>query len=711
MSISRRRFLSSFLKGAGCFAVTATVPTVPAVLARATDAHDPGAGERDARDSDAPERYRFPQGLASGDPLPDAVMLWTRVEQVDEATSASPIPLTVQVSRDEAFSTVLLEQSVVAPPESDGTVRVFVENLDPGTTYYYRFAALDGSTPAHVGRTRTAPAPDADVSVRFAVASCQAYEAGHFGAYRWLLEEQENSADPRLDAVLHLGDFIYEALGYGAARTVPDFPDGGTHGEDGTGRHARTLADYRHLYKVYLSDPDLQEARARFPFINIWDDHEFTNDAWQSASTYDGGSEPAQQRKIAANRAWFEFIPAVLSDHPGSAGQSSHARDFTNATVENADFEQTTRSGLHPESNNRTAVQSMTIYRSFRWGRHMELTLTDTRSYRSMHPVPPEINRQIAGTDRYLTPLRVVEVFDAGRTYNGGHPPPMVKVGEQEVPNVRRDHPPGTMLGAPQKDWWKATMAASDATWKIWGHSVPTLPMRLDLGAVNPEAETVVFTTDTWDGYLTERRELMDFLHDRQITNIVSLSGDNHNSFAGVLSRTYDDPDGALLENNAVGAEFSVCGISSPSVFQALVQAVDADSPLRPLVTHDARATGGAKQEETLNLTFLHGARSAANVAQTGDLDQAMSATNDAPNPHLRYVDSNAYGLAIVTVAETGVDAEFVTMPPPVDVPRTGAPAPLRRTHFHVPTWTAGDVPDLEGPTITGRPPFPLPEQ
>jgi len=657
-------------------------------------------------------RYRFPEGLASGDPLPNAVMLWTRVERVDGATpegrTEAGVPLNLQVSEDESFSTVIVDRTVNAPGSSDGTVRVFVRNLTPRTTYYYRFVAPDGTRPSFTGRTRTAPARTDDVTVRIAVASCQAYEAGNYGAYRWLIEEDASTRERSIDVVLHLGDFIYEALGYGTARSAPDFPDGGSHGDDGSQRHAKTLADYRHLYKTYLSDPDLQEARARFPFVNIWDDHEFTNDAWQSAATYDAGREPAQERKVAANRAWFEFIPAVLSDHPGSAGQTSQAQDYKDTPVENSALPAIATEGLHPEPNNRSAIESLTIYRSFRWGKHLELTLTDTRSYRSAHPVPPEINRRIAGTDRYLTPLSVVEVFDAGRTYDDGRPPATVSVGDREVPNARRHHPPGTMLGRRQKSWWKSTMKSSDATWKVWGHSVPTLPMRLDLDAVDPDAETVVFTTDTWDGYLTERAELMAFLDDNRIRNVVSLSGDNHNSFAGVACRQYDHENADAAAADAVGAEFSVCGISSPSVFQALVQAVDADSALRPLITHDARGAGGNEYEETLNLTFLHGAKAAAAAAKTGRLEDAMSVANDAQNPHLRYVDSNAYGLAIVTVDGDAVDADFVTIPPPTEVPRTTTPDPLRRTRFHLPTRTPGEPVDLQGPEVSGHPPFPL---
>ncbi|WP_103027688.1 alkaline phosphatase D family protein [Salinibacter altiplanensis] len=711
MPTSRRTFLERFLKGAGCFAVAASLP------GKATGAPA----------SPAPGRpgvtYQFPQGLASGDPLPTSVILWTRatrgsppeksppekssVEAGGKGKQGSSIPLALHVSRDEDFSTVVAERQISAPAESDHTARVLVEDLQPGTTYYYRFEAPDGSRPAHVGRTRTAPAPDEDTSVRFAFASCQAYEAGHFGAYRWLLEEDDSaSPEKKIDFILHLGDFIYEGLEYGEARTVPDFPDGGHHGPDGAERHARTLADYRHLYKTYLSDPDLQEARARFPFVNIWDDHEFSNDAWQSAATYESGSDPAQQRKVAANRAWFEFIPAVLSDHPGTSDQPSHAKDFTEAAVENTPLEADRGTEVDSDENNQAAVDTLTIYRSFRWGRHLELVLTDTRSYRSAHPIPPKINRRIGGTDRYLAPLRAVEAFDAGKTYNDGNPPDSITIGDTEISNVRRDQPPGTMLGPRQKRWWKDVMRSSEATWKVWGHSVPTLPMRLDLDSVDPEGETVVFTTDTWDGYLREREELMRFLETQEITNFVSLSGDNHNTFAGAVSPTYEHSGPEAAAEPTLGAEFSICGISSPSVFQALLQAIGPDSALRPLVTGDGRIQGD--QEVSLNMTFLHGAKASVTAAKTGSARQGLQAANPAHNSHLRYVDSSAQGIGVVTVTEDNVETEMVTIPSPVETPRAADPTPLRTARFRLAARNGGAPVDLRGPEISGQPPFPL---
>lgn len=685
MPLDRRRFLAQFLKGAGCFAVAAGSPFAPRLLFQ-------GASRS--------PRVHFPQGLASGDPLPDAVVLWTRAEALDG--DRAPIPLTLQVSRRPDFARVVVERHVTATAASDHTVRVLVTGLEPDTTYYYRFAAGEDVTDL-TGRTRTAPAPDQDTEIRFAFASCQAYEAGFYGAYRRLVNEDEAAPeDERLHFVLHLGDFIYEALGYGGARRVPPFPDGRRIGGDGA-PYAVTLADYRHLYKTYLADPDLRLARARFPFVCVWDDHEFSDDAWQGASTYRDGAEPAQDRKAAANQAWTEFIPALLTEHPGSAGIPSEAHDFRPVDVRPAPFQGIGPDGLDREPNNRAAVGSLTIYRSFRWGRHLELVLSDLRSYRTPHPVPPELNRQLAGTDRYLTPLRAVEVFDAGRAYPGGAPA-TVRVGDAEIPNLRRDAEPGTLLGPRQKTWWKATMAATDATWRVWGHSVPSMPMRLDLGEVDPRAETVVFTTDTWDGYLTERAELMAFLAEHGIANVVSLAGDNHNSFAGLMYRTYgaDEP--------AVGAEFSVCGISSTSVFQALADLVVREGhPLAPIVAlpHPEYAESDGLVR-ALNLTFLHGTRASVTAAATGSLEAGLAAANPEQNPHLRYVDTDAYGYGVVRVGPERVRVTFVVVERPL-VDRGVQGARLRRrVHLEVPAWRPGEGARLDGPVVEGEPPFPL---
>lgn len=680
--MQRREFLSVFLRTVGCYAVAATAPRLA------------------ARVVPVPGLYHFPQGLASGDPTPTSVMLWTRVATRRRTTA--PVTLRLEVSLHPDFAALVATRDVDATSDSDHTVRVLVTDLTPDTTYYYRFWA-DGDMTDLLGRTRTAPAADADRPVRLAFASCQSYEGGYYHAWRTLLDEDLAAAPAeQLDFVLHLGDFIYEALGYGAARTVPPFPDGGGSGAGfGERGYALTLADYRHLYRTYLTDPDLRAARARWPFICTWDDHEFTDDSWQSVATYTPAGTPEQARKVAANRAWFEFIPAQLSDHPSPTNE---ACDFTPAASPiidaplSGDLDAT---GLDQEPNNLAALATLTIYRAFRFGRHVDLVVTDNRSYRSAHPVPGELNQQISGSPRYVTPYSLVRICDAGRDYADGHPPTEITLGDKSFPNPRRDAPPGTMLGAPQKAWFKRTLAASTATWKVWGNSLPLTPLRLDFDQLSAAGHELAFTIDSWDGYPGERAELLRFFAENQIPNLVSLTGDHHAHFAAAISPDYD----TSAEPAWIGAEFATAGTSSQSVFEGVLAYTAADSPLRPLTTFIDAA---GQPTDNLNTTFLWGSRAAMIAAKTtGDLTAAEAARNPRQNRHLAYVDTHSYGIARATFAPTATSVEFITLAKP-DVP-TLTP-PLRRAHFTLPaTPSDATTPKLATPTLTGLPPYPLP--
>ena len=357
--MKRREFLAATAAGVGWVVVSACV--------------GPRAG-RGGRSIGKPRGFEFPQGLASADPSPDSVVLWTRV--VSKQESAAAIPVTLQVSAAEHFEEVVAEEAIEATAENDFTLRVIVEDLQPDTTYYYRFLVGDGAS--QHGRTRTAPGVTDPRDIRFAFVSCQNYEQGYYGGYRRMLRDDVDAPEAeQLDFVLHLGDFIYEIIGMPSAseeggsapRSVPPFPSGG--GGEWLGmRYAASLDDYRHLYRTYLSDPDLQAARARWPFVCTWDDHEFTNDSWQSRSTYQAPDQPAQRRKLAANQAWFEFVPARLSGSNGVLSVLQRAHDFRPTSVVDAPFKGIDSHGFNREPNNRAAVESLTIYRSLRFGQH-----------------------------------------------------------------------------------------------------------------------------------------------------------------------------------------------------------------------------------------------------------------------------------------------------------------------------------------------------
>jgi alkaline phosphatase D len=686
-SFDRRQFLKLFASTAGCFALTAA--PVPFL-----------SGLRPAYAASGV--YSFPQGLASGDPQSDAVMLWTRVAPADADPTGSftkgSIDLVVQVSEDEGFTTLVLERPLRAEAAADHTVRVFLRGLKPDTYYYYRFTAGGDTTP-FIGRTRTAPARTNKRPVRYAFLCCQNYEQGFYGALRRLVND-DIAAKPedRIEFVLHLGDFIYEHTGdvpqdEKPARLVGPMPDGSKPWEpDGThpwwqrgGQTPETLADYRFLYKTYLTDPDLQAARARFPFIHTWDDHEFTNDAWQAHDTYfgDGGYVPI--RKLAANQAWFEFIPAILSDAPDFAGIKSAAHDLRPVKVSNI------------PADNLKAISSLTIYRAISWGSLLDLVITDLRSYRSAPVMSAEVKALVKGAP--VPPVRIVKLLDAGRDAEGGKPPETIAYADRQMPNPRRASPPGTHMGREQKAWFKAAMKGSKARWRVWANSVPALAMRLDFSNL-PFAglETGYLGADGWQGFPGELRELMAFLRDEKIANVISCAGDYHTHASGLLPI---DPDAETLAFSAV--EFVATGISSGAMFGGAERASRTSAFFRRMVLIE----DGEIVHENFNNTVVNGLRAGVIANYTNSVKIGAMFRNERASPGLSFLDSNSHGYGLATVAEDKMTVELVNVGDvSTDAGPSGAPV-LRRTRFEVKAWAPGGEPSLSEPTFEGIPSFP----
>ena len=263
-------------------------------------------------------RADFAEGVASGDPAAESVLLWTRVSK---AAQAERVPLFLEVAEDPAFRKLVCVADTQALREADHTCRVLVGGLEPAHVYWYRFIDSRGHG-SRIGRTRTAPRPDEARDARFAFVSCQNICEGAQNAYRRMIFEDERAAlADQLDFVLHLGDFIYEVVEYPEdrpggrryerrVRDLVRYP----HGEKVMSFHIpTTVEDYRTVYRAYLQDPDLQDARARWPFVAMWDNHEFSWLGWQSIQQFKGENRPAQTRKVAANQAWFEYQPARVA--------------------------------------------------------------------------------------------------------------------------------------------------------------------------------------------------------------------------------------------------------------------------------------------------------------------------------------------------------------------------------------------------------------
>ena len=316
--VARRTVLATGAAGAGTAALVAPLAT--------------GASAADTEPV-------FRHGVASGDPLPHAVVLWTRVTPTEASRPGSGrgprVSVRWEVATDRRFRNVVRHGRFATGPSRDHTVKVDVTGLEPATWYHYRFH-LDGAT-SRVGRTRTAPAHDATPDhLRFGVVSCANLQAGWFSAYRGLAARDD------LHAVVHLGDYVYEygpgEYGYGQSDK-----DIRSHQP---AHEMVSLADYRQRHAQYKRDGDLQDLHAKYPWIVTWDDHEVADNQWKhGAVNHNAGEGPYLARRARAHRAYDEWMPARLD---GTAALRDGDR----------------------------------LFRRLRFGRLAELSLLDLRSYR-----------------------------------------------------------------------------------------------------------------------------------------------------------------------------------------------------------------------------------------------------------------------------------------------------------------------------------------
>lgn len=320
----RRRFLTV----TGAAAALAFSVGLPAAGAA-------GAAELDTRQIGEDP---FTLGVASGDPLPDSVLLWTRLAprpyEPDSGLPRSRVEVSWELARDERFTRVVRRGSATAHPEFHHSVHVEVTGLDAGRVLYYRFRAGEWTSP--VGRTRTAPANGARNSeLRLAAVSCQAYHDGYFTAYKHLAQED-------VDVVFHLGDYLYEyaVSATGGARNYTDRTLPALFNRETT-----TLEDYRLRYSLYKSDPDLRAAHAAHPFVVTWDDHETENNYAGDTPENDVPPQEFLIRRAAAYRAYWENQPLRAPQQPTGP--------------------------------------DMRLYRRLQFGRLAQFDILDTRQYRS----------------------------------------------------------------------------------------------------------------------------------------------------------------------------------------------------------------------------------------------------------------------------------------------------------------------------------------
>jgi alkaline phosphatase D len=354
---------------------------------------------------------------------------------------------------------------------------------------------------------------------------------------------------------------------------------------------------------------------------------------------------------------------------------------------------------LGQEKNNLAALSALTLYRSFAYGRNVDLVITDNRSFRSQEVThQPQSDAFDDKNFPSTFPLEALEILDAGRTFNGGNPPATIRFGTKDIPNWRKDAPAASMLGETQKRWFLETLGKSKAPWKLWGNTVGSLDARIDFQNLPKTAPAqwqgasyAMMTDDDWSGYRQERAEILDFIGANKISGFASLAGDRHAFFAGLMSKAL--PPHAF---EPVGIEFVTGSVSAPGFGEALKFRMKQTDPM-------AAAYVTASGEIAVNFTALHGVRAAFAL---GEGENAARAKSDASvAPHLSFLDWSGHGYTVVRATPDMLQAEFVCIPPPVTRAETADGGPLRyRVRHDCKLWNAGEAPRLTQTVVEGQP-------
>lgn len=463
----------------------------------------------------------FLHGVASGDPTQDAVIIWTRVTP----QTAGDVRVSWQVSRDGAFSDLVTTGEMVTNAERDYTVKVDAIGLESGSRYFYRF--MTGDKTSTVGMTKTLPEGAVD-SVKLAVMSCANFPAGYFNVYELAAQRDD------LDAMLHLGDYIYEygRGGYASEHAAELGREVLPAGE------LLSLSDYRTRYGLYRGDASLQKLHAKLPFITVWDDHEVANDTWKDgAENHNQGEGDFDARKQAALQAYFEWLPI---------------RPW--------------REGNHEE-----------IYRSFSFGDLLDLHMLDTRVLARDKQLDYG-NYLDPATGAFNDQQFLADVTDTQRTLLGqtqllwlqgkllqssakwqllGQ---QILMGRMMLPAAIATQ----QLSIPQF----AELAALAQLAARAQAGDPTLTqaeltyLAANQAKLTPEVlallqlPSIPYNLDAWDGYAYEREVVLATAR-ASGKNLVVIAGDTHNAWANDLK----DKDG-----NMVGVEFATSSVSSPGL-------------------------------------------------------------------------------------------------------------------------------------------------
>ncbi|MEM9810200.1 MAG: alkaline phosphatase D family protein [Pseudomonadota bacterium] len=437
----------------------------------------------------------FSCGVASGDPAQDSVVLWTRVSEVEGS-----LAVTAEVSSAASFERVVFSSRMTTGAERDYTVKVVATGLEPGQTYFYRFRA--GHKVSPIGRTKTLP--ETTERVRFAVVSCSNYPFGHFNAYDLIARDDE------LDAVLHLGDYIYEygTDGYGGAK-------GKALGRDHTPAHeCLMLGDYRQRHRQYKADAASRAMHSAHPMIAIWDDHETSNDAWQRGAE---NHQPATEggfnaRKRAALQAYYEYMP-VRDPQAGRPREQ--------------------------------------LYREFQWGKFLTLTAIETRLTARTEQIDHLAAVAELNSDADVRRFRTAVLNDPSREL----------LGDAQQAFVAGSLARSVQAGAPWRVLSNQILMARVMAPNIGAYVSDEAIAEIE--KLFPDARAFLqwstlglpYNPDAWDGYPAARERFYEAAKVAGARDLLVLTGDTHMFWANDLRRE---------DGTEMGVELGTAGVTSP---------------------------------------------------------------------------------------------------------------------------------------------------
>ena len=557
----------------------------------------------------------FSLSVASGDPTPTGVILWTRI---DPQAYQKDIPLKYQVSHHREFKDVDIVISENVPnsqfgKETDYTVKVDLDTkLESNKTYFYRFVYGEATSPT--GRCKTLPRENESIEkLRLAVLTCNDYSTGYFNAFYHLAEED-------VDFVVHLGDFVYEYSqyppGYGEVYRQDIHWEEDDYGQPPSRTQRATSSEnFQQIYRTYRQDLALQAAMEQHTWMITLDDHEVA-DNWywdDKAKTISVDGHPVvektkeespKKKKIAkaslynnAIKAWMNYVPARLKK--------------ADTEIEQSDSQE-------PEILEGLELHQNLIYRQFRFGSLVDFFLTDSRSFRSKPEPDPQKQRHDA-----------------------------------------------TMLGENQKRWLINGIKNSNANWKVWGNQtlLATAWANVKTAELKDEPELI----DDWQAYMKERREILQAVKDSETeqhktdkaSRFVVFTGDMHTSMISYLKTDFADFSSIgstisfeTLKNatnmdysKLAGVEFMTPALTSPGVSEGVREVIMQKSSSIAGKTETTWDIGKIV-EKMPNLPFLSN-NSDDDAGEGSKLHQATAALIKFSNSHIEHYDSSINGYAI----------------------------------------------------------------